>query len=72
LLFYTSTLGFKNKLLSILGRKKLEVYSLINIIFSLKEDFLTLIQDNLGFNYLNNNFVIKETLMLKTLLNFFV
>lgn len=72
LLFYTSNLVFKNKLLSILGRKKLEVYSLINIVFSLKEDFLILIQHNLGFNYLNNNALIKETLMLKILLNFFV
>ena len=72
LLFYTSNLVFKNKLLSILGRKKLEVYSLINMVFSLKEDFLTLIQHNLGFNYFNNNALIKETLMLKILLNFFV
>lgn len=60
----------KNKILVGFGRKKQKLYSLLNIIFSLKEDFFSLISKEAFNPYFSILGIKKDTVRFYTLKNF--
>lgn len=60
----------KNKILLGFDRKKQKLYFLLNIIFSLKEDFFTIVSREIFNNYFSELGVKKDILLSHTLKNF--
>ena len=70
LLSYTSFFLRKNTILISFGRKRQNLYVLLNLIFSLKEDFYNLIAREIFNNYFSSLTVKKDIILFYSLKNF--